>query len=131
MPRIKPIQSEVQPPVDDCPMKRALQFISGAWTPEIVWYLQNGPRRFRDLQRDLDGVSSKVLTQRLKELEENGILDRKVFPTKPPTVEYSLTELGRRFQPVLDSIAQMGRYLVKQKKFCPRGESKQNHSGLA
>jgi DNA-binding HxlR family transcriptional regulator len=88
--------------------------MAGAWTAEIIWYLQKEPRRFGDLQRDLAGVSSKVLTARLRELEERGVLDRQVFPTKPPTVEYSLTVLGRRLLPVLDAIVEVGKDLRKR-----------------
>jgi len=118
MPRLKPTPSKVKPITDRCPVKTCLEFISGAWTPEIIYYLQAGPRRFRDLQRDLAGVSAKVLTTRLRELEENGVLERTVFPTKPPTVEYKLTDFGNRFQPIFETISDVGRLLVKQKKFC-------------
>jgi DNA-binding HxlR family transcriptional regulator len=87
--------------------------MAGAWTAEVIWYLQNGPRRFGDLQRDLAQVSAKVLTSRLRELEERGVLERKVLPTSPVTVEYSLTALGKKMQPVLDAIADVGKQLRK------------------
>lgn len=98
----------------DCPLKECLRFLAGAWTPEIMWYLREEPRRFGDLRRDLGTISSKVLTTRLRELEEQGVVNRKVMPTSPPTVEYSLTDLGRRFEPVLHVIAEVGRELKRR-----------------
>ena len=112
--KIRPTPKTVPNPAPGCPLNDCLRFMAGAWTAEVIWYLQAGPRRFGDLQRDLRGVSSKVLTARLRELEERGVIDREVFPTKPPTVEYSLTALGRRFEPVLEAIVEVGKDLRKR-----------------
>ena len=92
----------------ECPLEEGLRFLAGAWTPKILWYLQEGPLRFADLRRKLEGVSAKVLTTRLRELEEKRVVLRVVQPTSPPTVLYSLTKLGRRFQPVLQAIVDVG-----------------------
>jgi DNA-binding HxlR family transcriptional regulator len=105
---IKPKKSKVAPPPQGCPLEEVLSFLAGAWTPKILWYLRAEPRRFGDLKRDLGRISAKVLTTRLRELESRGIVTRTVMPTSPPTVEYELTEFGMRFQPVLDTIAEVG-----------------------
>ena len=95
-------------PPQDCPLEASLKLLAGAWTPQILWYLRAEPRRFGDLKRDLGAVSAKVLTTRLRELEKRGLVSRAVMPTSPPTVEYALTELGHRLNPILKSIADVG-----------------------
>ena len=96
-----------------CPLEFSLKLLAGAWTPQIVWFLQSEPRRFGDLKRDLGNVSAKVLTTRLREMEEKGIIVRKVMPTSPPTVEYALTEVGRKIGPALQSIVAVGEEIQK------------------
>lgn len=101
-----------------CPLESSLKLIAGAWTPQILWYLQSEPRRFGDLKRDLGGISAKVLTTRLKELEKRGVVTREVKHSSPPTVEYALTPLGRKLNPILEAIAEVGteiqRYTVSK-----------------
>lgn len=97
-------------------MKAALKFLSGAWTPEILWYLREEPRRFGDLRRDLVTVSAKVLTARLRQLEASGVVARTVMPSSPPTVEYALTSLGQKFHPILDSMAEVSRSLKRMSR---------------
>ena len=94
-----------------CPLEAGLKIIAGAWTPQILWYLRLEPRRFGDLKRDLGAVSAKVLTTRLRELEKLGMVTRHVMPTSPPTVEYALTPVGLKLNPVLDAIAAVGKEL--------------------
>ena len=94
-----------------CPLSDCMSFIGGAWTPNIIWYLSGGPRRFSELRSDIPLVSAKVLTQRLRELEERGILIRTVMETSPPSVEYALTGLGLEFMPVIAAIAEVGQRL--------------------
>ena len=72
------------------------------------------PWRFNELQKDLDGISQKVLTDSLRSMEADGIITRTVFPEVPPRVEYSLRELGKSMQPIIDSMEQWG--LSYQKK---------------
>ncbi len=110
---MRPKPNKAAPPAQDCPLEDCLRFLAGAWTPKILWYLREEPRRFGDLKRDLGSVSAKVLTTRLRELESRGVIERKVQSTSPPTVEYSLTALGQKFQPVLDSIVVVGLELKK------------------
>lgn len=94
-----------------CPLSDCMAFIGGAWTPNILWNLSAGPRRFSELRSDIPLVSAKVLTQRLRELEERGILSRAVIATSPPSVEYTLTALGQEFMPVIEAIAEVGQRL--------------------
>ena len=111
---IRPKRSKVGPPPQGCPLEDCLSFLGGAWTTKILWYLRAEPRRFGDLKRDLGKISAKVLTTRLRELEERGVITRSVMPTSPPTVEYALTAFGMRFQPVLDAIVEVGAELQKR-----------------
>lgn len=108
-----------QPIPGDCPLEETLQLLAGAWTPKVLWHLRGGARRFGELRRLLAGVSAKVLTTRLRELEERGLVTRAVQPTSPPSVEYSLTALGEEIQPVLCSIAEVGKKLQKKRDRVP------------
>jgi len=101
-----------QPP---CPLSDCMSFIGGAWTPNIIWYLSSGPRRFSELRSDIPIISAKVLTQRLRELEERGILTRRVMDTSPPSVDYALTDLGLEFMPVIQAIADVGQRLKERR----------------
>lgn len=94
-----------------CPIGECMTFLGMAWTPNVIWYLSACARRFSELRHDIPGVSAKVLTQRLREMEERGVLIRRVMPTSPPSVEYELTDLGREFLPVIESIMMMGHRL--------------------
>jgi DNA-binding HxlR family transcriptional regulator len=73
--------------------------LGGAWAPNIIWYLSGGPRRFSELKIDIPGISAKVLSTRLKEMEEKGAIERRIVPTSPPSVEYRLSDLGEEFVP--------------------------------
>ena len=98
----------------DCPLTDTMRLISGAWTPFIIWYLREHPRRFGDLRREIGPVSAKVLAARLKQMEEQGVVTRTVRPTSPPTVEYAITPLGARLKPILDSIVDVGKQLKRR-----------------
>jgi DNA-binding HxlR family transcriptional regulator len=93
-----------------CPLSDCMAFIGGAWTPYILWYLSIGARRFSELRADIPLVSAKVLTQRLRELEDRGLLSRSVSPSSS-TVAYALTDLGAEFLPVIRAIADVGQRL--------------------
>lgn len=94
-----------------CPLSHCMALVGGAWTPNILWYLSAGPRRFSELRADIPLVSAKVLTQRLRDLESRGILSRSILKTSPPSVEYALTDLGLEFMPVIEAIAKVGQHL--------------------
>lgn len=95
-------------PNPQCPLAACMALIGGAWTPNAIWYLSGGPRRFSELKSDMTPISAKVLSQRLREMEENGIVARRVVPTSPPSVEYELTPLGAELLPAIRAIADVG-----------------------
>lgn len=97
-----------------CPLLECMALIGGAWTPNILWHLRAAPRRFSELRADLPGVSAKVLTARLRELEARGVIVRRVLPTSPPSVEYSLNDLGQRLVPAIEAIARVGEELSRR-----------------
>ncbi|MEA4908978.1 MAG: helix-turn-helix domain-containing protein [Anaerolineaceae bacterium] len=88
----------------DCPTRLALDRIADKWTVLIVGRLSGGTRRFGELRREVSGISPKVLTQKLRELERDGILTRKVYASVPPRVEYTLTPLGKTLIGLLDAV---------------------------
>ena len=96
-----------QPP-QECPLLTCTSVIGGAWTPSIIWYLSGGPRRFTELKGDIPPITARVLTKRLRELEDQGVINRRVMPTSPPSVEYSLTDLGRELLPAIQAIVEVG-----------------------
>ena len=100
-------------PVNDhqetaCPIHKAMMIIGKRWTALIVRDLVAGTRRFCQLEQSLKGISARVLSQRLQELEEQGLVKRCVFPEVPVRVEYSLTEKGRDLKHVIESMAAWG-----------------------
>ncbi|MFO0775710.1 MAG: helix-turn-helix domain-containing protein [Nitrospiraceae bacterium] len=108
-------------PPDGCPLTVCMGVLGGAWTPNVIWYLRGGARRFSELMADIPGVSPKVFTARLKKLTADGIIVRTVVPTSPPTVEYALTDLGRELTPAIDAIVQVGHKLKTR-----RGKATEN-----
>ncbi|HEV3298446.1 MAG TPA: helix-turn-helix domain-containing protein [Planctomycetaceae bacterium] len=88
----------------DCPAETALRVLEGRWKLLMLRQLLEGTRRFSELHRSLAGVSHRTLTQQLRELEEAGIIRRKVYRQVPPKVEYSLTPLGQTLEPVIDAL---------------------------
>ena len=92
----------------ECPVAATVQLIGNKWKLLIIRNLMVRPWRFNELQRDLDGVSQKVLTDSLRSMEADGLVTRTVFPEVPPRVEYSLTDLGRSLQPILDAMRTWG-----------------------
>ena len=82
--------------------------IGGKWKPIILWVLWSDTRRFSELNRMIPGVSQKMLTQQLRQLEEDMIVHREVYPVVPPKVEYSLTDKGRTLGAILEAMAAWG-----------------------
>ena len=89
-------------------MSACMSLLGGVWTPEIIWNLSDGQRRFSELRRAMPIISAKVLSARLKDLEERGVLSRAVLATTPPSVEYALTELGGELIPAIRAIVEVG-----------------------
>ncbi|WP_432848215.1 winged helix-turn-helix transcriptional regulator [Amycolatopsis sp. CA-161197] len=77
-----------------CPCRDVLDLLANKWTALVLGVLEQGPHRFGELRRAVGGISQKMLTQNLRNLERDGFVSRKVFPTTPPTVEYALTPMG-------------------------------------
>jgi DNA-binding HxlR family transcriptional regulator len=88
--------------MDDCPVRDVLDNISGKWNSLMISALADGPMRFSELRRFIPDISQRMLTQTLRDLQRDGYIDRTVFPTQPPSVEYRLTELGQSFLTVLN-----------------------------
>jgi DNA-binding HxlR family transcriptional regulator len=92
-----------------CPVTTALSVIGGKWKVIILWHLQGKVRRFGELQKAITGISQKMLTQELRDLEESGLVRRKIYPVVPPKVEYSLTEFGKTLTPVMEQLCAWGK----------------------
>ena len=92
-----------------CPVVRALDVIGDSWTLLILRDLfLDGPRKFQDFQESLAGASPNTLSTRLKKLEENGVIERRLYTEHPPRAEYVLTERGRELGPVMKSLRDWG-----------------------
>ncbi len=92
----------------ECSIEKALNIIGGKWTFLILRDLFNGKKRFGELRKSLSGVSPKTLSERLKELEDKGVVIRTAYSTIPPTVEYSLTEKGMSLKPLIKEMKLWG-----------------------
>ena len=104
------MKSKVENPkkMVSCEVETTLQIIGGRWKVLIIRELLLGIRRFGELQRALPGITQKMLTQQLREMEQDGIVHREVYPEIPPKVEYSLTSLGESLQPILHAMHEWG-----------------------
>jgi DNA-binding HxlR family transcriptional regulator len=91
-----------------CPAEETLRVIGGRWKIPILWHLSQETKRFSGLQRSIQGITPKMLTQQLREMERDGIVNRRVHPEVPPRVEYSLTPMGRSLKPVVDAMCKWG-----------------------
>ena len=92
----------------ECSIEKALDVLGGKWTFLIIRDLQGGTKRFGELRKSLLGVSPKTLSERLKELEEKGVVTRTAYATIPPTVEYALTEKGKSLHPIIKAMKLWG-----------------------
>ncbi len=88
----------------DCPIARISKVIQGKWTMVVIYVLSEGTLRFSEIHRRLPHITEANLTKDLRTLEAHGIIHREVYPVVPPKVEYSLTEAGREFLPILDAL---------------------------
>lgn len=106
-----------------CPVEATLHLIGGKYKAVILWHLTGKTLRFGELKRLVDSVTQKMLTQQLRELEEDGLIIRKVYPVVPPKVEYSLSDFGKSFYPVLNAMCNWGADYLKEKNvdvnICP------------
>ncbi len=98
-----------------CPLRQALEIIKGKWKISIVHKLWDGKKRFKELERLVEGITPKMLIQELKDLERNGLVKREQFHTIPPTVEYELTPLGKELESVVASLYKFGQLMQQEK----------------
>jgi len=111
-------------PSYSCAVEVTLSVIGGKWKLLIIGQLQRGVSRFGQLKRAIPGVTQTMLTQQLRELEEDGVVSRTIFPEIPPRVEYEITELGKTLECVLTVMGQWGEHyheMVREKKRIARG----------
>jgi len=91
-----------------CPIEATLTVLGGKWTPLVLWQLRDETLRFGALRRQIPGITKKMLSQRLQELEAAGVVHREAYAEVPPRVEYSLTDFGQTLRPVLESMCAWG-----------------------
>lgn len=96
-----------------CPYVTAQRVLQGKWAIVILHHLSEGTLRFSELQERMPDVTHSTLSSQLKQLEQEGLVKREAYPEVPPRVEYSLTEIGREFKPVLDAIGTWGDKYIK------------------
>jgi DNA-binding HxlR family transcriptional regulator len=100
-----------------CPVEATLDVIGGKWKGVILFHLtHDGTHRFAELRRKIPGVSERMLTQQLRELEDDGIVHREVYPEVPPKVEYSLTDYGKTLRPITEVMCEWGQRHIKRLK---------------
>ena len=92
----------------NCPVERTLDVIGGRWKVLILRELFLGVKRFNELQRAVNGITQKMLTQQLREMESDGIVHREIYLQVPPKVEYSLTPVGESLKPIIDAMHEWG-----------------------
>jgi DNA-binding HxlR family transcriptional regulator len=91
-----------------CSLREVLDIIGGKWAMPIIYILSKGKMRFKELERTVEGINTRMLVKELKNMEANGILTREVFATVPPTVEYTLTSKGEKLLPSIVSLHNWG-----------------------
>jgi len=91
-----------------CAVEAAISLIDGKWKSVVLYHLLDGTLRFNELRRQIPGVTQRMLTNQLRELEEDGLIERKVYAQVPPKVEYSLSPLGRSIEPILLALKDWG-----------------------
>ena len=100
--------SELEECVSGCPVEATLSVVGGKWKAIILWRLVSGTKRFNELQRSISHITRKMLTEQLRELERDDLIIRTVYQQVPPKVEYSLSDYGRTFIPVMQAMAEWG-----------------------
>lgn len=100
---------------ENCPVEATLDLIGGKYKALILWHLSGGILRFSELRNRIPKATPKMLTQQLRELEEQNLIHREVYPVIPPKVEYSLTETGRSLLPILVAMRDWGAAYLREK----------------
>jgi DNA-binding HxlR family transcriptional regulator len=91
-----------------CPVEATLDVIGGKWKAVVLYHLMSGTLRFNEIRKRLNGITQRMLTKQLRELEEADLIGRKVYPVVPPRVEYSLTKKGLTLRPVISALEEWG-----------------------
>jgi DNA-binding HxlR family transcriptional regulator len=104
-----------------CPFVTVQQLLQGKWSILVLHHLSEGPLRFNELRRRLPQLTAATLTSQLRYLEAHGMVRRRIFPEVPPRVEYSLTDLGESFKPVLDQIQAWGTHYLERRRDADAG----------
>lgn len=99
-----------------CPVEATLEIIGGKWKGVILFHLLDGKKRFNEIARLIPAITQRMLTRQLRELEEDKIVHREIYPEVPPRVEYSLTPLGESLKPILVSLQRWGKENLEQMK---------------
>ena len=106
-----------------CPVKLTTDVIGGKWKPLILFYLETGTKRFGEMQKLIPGMTKKMLTQHLRDLERDEVIRRKVYAVVPPKVEYSLTKHGESLKPILKLMSAWG--MKHRKRYgIPKGSTR-------
>jgi DNA-binding HxlR family transcriptional regulator len=103
-----------------------MDLLAGAWSADVLWYLRDGERCFSELQHDLNGVSAKVLTTRLRKLEREGIIDRIPKRTSPPTIWYTLTPIGMELVKALAAVVEIAQRAKRNRLDTPPAQAEQD-----
>lgn len=98
----------------DCPINATIKVLGGKWKVLILFNLNQGSKRFNELRRAMPAITQRMLTNQLRELEADQIISRKVYPEVPPKVEYTLTEIGKTLEPVLDVLKKWGACYIRK-----------------
>lgn len=101
-------KEKIEKTENKCELQKILDIIGGKWSMSIIYALILGKKRFKELERMIPGISTRMLVKELKNMEANDIVIRKAFATVPPTVEYSLTEKGRKLEPIINELQKWG-----------------------
>lgn len=101
-------KNKIEKTQKSCTLKDVLDVIGGKWSMPIIYNLSKGKMRFKEIERTIEGINTRMLVKELKNLEANGIITREVFATVPPTVEYALTTKGDKLLPSIKSLHQWG-----------------------
>ncbi|AXQ79167.1 transcriptional regulator [Streptococcus chenjunshii] len=109
-----------------CPFATTQKVLTGKWGLVIIYQLSTGTKRFNELQRLIPGITQTILTRHLRQLETDKIIKRQVFAEVPPRVEYSLTDIGKRFQSVLDAIELWGLDYINELNLTPSQNEAKN-----
>lgn len=115
----------------NCPVELTVEVVGGKWKSRIMWHLSKGTCRYGELRRLIPEITQKMLTQSLRELEEDGLISRVVYQEKIPRVEYYLTEYGETTTPLLQLMSEWGKnHRLREKEIQDRRELHEDHASL-